>query len=133
MRYVVEIDERAVWRPAPRLGALFHEYVLALEDLIGVPAGITPFAPGYLILDRTAHEAFVRELHRWSAGSGHPLAAELSEPVLAISLVLLERAGVVLALDSEAPRPAEEVARYAAAIPGGAPGETGSLPVLTPW
>lgn len=129
MRYVVEIDERAVWRPAQRLGALFHEYALALEDLIGVPAGITPFAPGYLILDRVAHAHFVQELHRWSGSSGHPLAAELSEPVLAISLVLLERAGVVLPLDHG---PAPGVARSAAAIPGGAPGETGSLPVLMP-
>lgn len=118
MSYVVEIEDRTVWSPAHRLGALFHEYVRTLEDVLGVDAGITRFTADYLILDRTAHAHFVEELHRWGS-SGHPLAEELSEPVLAISLVLLERAGVVLALD---PGPAFDVSRFAAAMPDRLPG-----------
>lgn len=102
MSYVFEIDDATVWEPAIQVGDLFRGYVQVLETVLGVPAGLTEFASDYLILDREALAGFARELHRFWA-SGHPVGARLAEPVLAVCLVMLERAGEPLDLDPPGP------------------------------
>ena len=102
MSYVFEIDDETVWSPALRVGDVFRGYVEVLEKTLGVPAGVTVFASDYLVLDRAAFTGFARELHRFWA-SGHPVGARLAEPVLALALVMLERAGERLDLEPPGP------------------------------
>jgi hypothetical protein len=100
--YVFEIDDATVWSPALQVGDVFRGYVEVLEKVLGVPAGVSEFAGDYLILDRETFAGFVREVHRFWA-SGHPVGTRLAEPVLAVALVMLERAGEPLDLDPPGP------------------------------
>ncbi len=92
MSYVFEIDDVTVWSPALRVGQVFQGYVKVLEAALHVPSGVDEWASDFLVLDRTKFTAFTEELEQWTLG-GHSVVRDLAGPVLAICLVMLERAG----------------------------------------
>ena len=91
MSYIFEIDGETVWSPALQVGAVYHRFVQALEASLGVRAGISEFGSDYLVIDRTQLVTFVGAVREFSR---HPVAAALCTPVLAVTQVMLQRAGV---------------------------------------
>jgi hypothetical protein len=112
-----ESDGRVLWNPAHGVGQTYVGFATTLERTVGLPSGLDDSIPDDTIrvgLDRFL--PFVKALAELvSSDHAHPILAEHARPVLAVSLVMLERADKSTAGGLEIDRRTADQARIAAA------------------
>ncbi|MCF3964384.1 DUF6086 family protein [Streptomyces fuscigenes] len=87
--------ESAVWNPSTASGRLFAGCTRAAEEFCGVPSGIPPFVDDECALDAELLRTFQGRLARLAGGSVHAVVHALTDELLVICAVLVERAGGV--------------------------------------
>ena len=92
MSYIFEAGDTTVWSPALRIGDLYVQLAESLADWQGRPSGLSKLADDYYVVDVDTFADFIRLLLA-DPGAGHRIFAELTQGFIAISLVMLDRAG----------------------------------------
>lgn len=117
MSYVFEANDTTLWSPGLRVGALFVHLAECLADLEGKDTGLSKMASDYYIIDIDAFAAFVQSLLQ-DPSFGNPVFGELTQGFVAVSLVMLDRAGVAMpVMDSAAQQLVELTSSIASKMP----------------
>ncbi len=112
-----QIDGKTVWDPALRVGRAFVGNAEALGDVQGVSPGLSAPGGDPVIIDATQNKVFIEALAKvLTASHPHGIHVRLVEPVHALCVVMLERAGVAVSQDG-GPRTAELLEEFRSAMP----------------
>jgi len=124
MSQYFDVGERTLWNPSNGPGTLYVRTVAALEPLAGVPSGIGvgrwgPGDPDSHGIDLPVFTEFVNALVRCYRDGNHRILRALVESPLAVSIVLVQRAGGAVEALAEPPGVADRDIRTgpAAAAP----------------
>lgn len=98
--FVFDVDDRTVWSPALRVGALWVRFVGQVGELLGVPTGLSDMASDYYQIDPDVFEALVKKMFEANFASSHPIGRAMLESVLAPSVVILDRIDRPLVADT---------------------------------
>ncbi|WP_157239843.1 DUF6086 family protein [Catenuloplanes japonicus] len=82
-----------LWNPATAVARLFARQVEAVAPIAGVPTGLGPEIGDEYDIDLPEFTAFVGALVGRYRTATHPVLRALVEPVAAVGIVLVERAG----------------------------------------
>ncbi|MEV1331071.1 DUF6086 family protein [Micromonospora costi] len=93
MSYSFESNGETLWDPALRIGKMYVSYAKGMEDVLGVPSGLSPTDQDWADVDPVSFAGFVSELCEWYFSSPNWLLHGLMRTMLMTSLVMLERAG----------------------------------------
>lgn len=90
-----------VWNPSSSVADVFMQHVLALEQLVGLPSGLSPGNSDEIEIDSNTLRAFLGELHARLAISNHRALLSLTAPASKILCALY-----TTCVPNEAERPA---------------------------
>jgi hypothetical protein len=96
--YVFAVGDDEVWGPALRIGKLFMDIANLLAsnvEFVDTPIGLTAMASDYYYVEPEVFAGFVRAILA-SSIARNPTYRELARGFIVISLVILDRAGVVV-------------------------------------
>jgi Family of unknown function (DUF6086) len=97
MSYSFEVGTYTVWSPALRVGETYMAYVHGLEAVYGKSAGIRALSEDMVEIDPDVFRGFVQNLVAVLASGNHAILELELRAVIIPAVVMLERAGVVLA------------------------------------
>lgn len=98
------VDGRNVWNPATGIADTYLGFVRTLEADVGQPSGVGDSIADEVRIEGDVFRAFIASIAKdarlLSDGTipPHPVMAAYVRPVLATSIVMLERAGLRVAL-----------------------------------
>ncbi|MGV9993956.1 DUF6086 family protein [Streptomyces sp. NPDC003374] len=96
MSYYFEVAGETVWDPSLRIGKWYLSFAKSAAELVQRPTGLTPSDDDTCAVDVQVFRQFVEGLLDCYGSTRHPVQHGLMRGVLLASLVMLERAGVVL-------------------------------------
>jgi Family of unknown function (DUF6086) len=94
--YIFDVGDETVWSPALRVGELFVGQLRLAAISVKQETGLKAVASDMYEIDIEEFELFVRKMFNEYSSSNNFIYRELLRGMLATSLVLLERAGVVI-------------------------------------
>jgi hypothetical protein len=116
MSCVFEVGDVTVWSPLLRVGRVFVETAEAVWRSLGVPTGITAEAEDLFGLDAHRFPAFINDVG--FGGASHHLAyRSMVRGLVAVGLVMMERAGIGEDLLASAEPYAEELSVVRRSMP----------------
>jgi len=86
---IFSVNDRTIWFPSSGVGHLYAESVRAAARLVSLPAGLAEFEADEYAVDAAALSTLSARLLTHQ----HTVIRALTAPTVAISLLLLERAG----------------------------------------
>ena len=96
MSYTFDMDDVTVWSPANQVGALYVGMLQTVADEMRTRTGLTTDSGDWFQVDRAAYTGLVEKMLAAYAASSHFEFRLLLGSLLAVSIPLLDRAGVVL-------------------------------------
>ncbi|SNY64093.1 alpha/beta hydrolase fold [Paractinoplanes atraurantiacus] len=96
MTYIFEFRDEAIWHPANQAGQVYLGMIATAAELVGRPDGLTDkFGSGDTwVMDPVEFPELIAELLRFHAENKHWMLHLMISGVLAVSVELLDRAGV---------------------------------------
>ena len=101
MSYIFDVGEDTVWSPSLRIGRLYVALTNCVAGEGGGGTGLDAIADDMYQIDLPAFEAVVKAAYDDFFSTDHPIHRELLRGWLAVSVVLLERAGTPIEARTE--------------------------------